>query len=200
MPFDSLTGASLPGAVCPCADRQRAVIERLFYNTVKSRIPTYKLTCGASARESSGLSILSARLTSAPVWPSEPHHCITHTAIAAGFASDFRRLAAPVPAPKRQTSLELRWAALSLVSRPPDFITRCSRTPLRRGDSRSTCVDSQPKRGRHAPPPYPNRFIRSSTRPSDRRSPPAVRGCRWPAPPRPPVPAESTERRPAPPR
>src|ERR1039458_4807389 len=71
---------------------------------------------------------------------------------------------------------------------------------IRALDIGSTCVDSQPKRGRRAPPPYPKRFIRSSAPPSDRRSPPAVRGCRWPARPCLPAPAESTERRPAPPR
>src|ERR1019366_9142561 len=53
MPFDSVTGASLPGAFCPCAHRQRAVIQRPLFNTGKSRIPTYKLTCGAAAREAS---------------------------------------------------------------------------------------------------------------------------------------------------
>ena len=44
------------------------------------------------------------------------------------------------------------------------------------------------------------RFIRSSGQPLDHRSPPAARGCRWPAPPRLPVPAGSTGTRPAPPR
>src|ERR1035438_7977304 len=51
MPFDSLTGASLAGGFCPCAHRQRAVIQRPLFNTGKSCIPTYKLTCGTSARE-----------------------------------------------------------------------------------------------------------------------------------------------------
>src|ERR1035437_1667544 len=43
MPFDSLTGAGVPGVVCPCAHRQRAVIQTAVFNTGESRIPTYKL-------------------------------------------------------------------------------------------------------------------------------------------------------------